>query len=85
MLVIVKYGDVEFGFQAFFDSKTGRRGNVLQVDRAKTGGYRLDSSDNLILRVDIEDNWHAIDICEVLEQQSFAFHDRHSGARTDIS
>ena len=85
MLVVVHDWNIQFFFQACFDLETFGSFDIFKVDASESGCdglYRFDKFVRVFLvHFDIE----YVDTCKDLEQQSFPFHHRLAGQRTDIS
>ena len=68
-----------------FDLEAAWRGDVLQVDAAEARRERGDRRDDLVGAGAGQADRHRVDVGEPLEQQRFAFHDRHRGGGADVT
>ena len=73
MLVVVKDGNIEFFFQAVFDFKTARRGNVFEIDAAERGRNVFDRFDNFMRVFRRQTNRKSVNAAEFFEQLAFSF------------
>gem|GEM_PF-3079417 len=85
MLIIMKYWDSSSFFEFFFDVKTLRRFDVLQINTSESSRntqYRLD---DLVRILSIKHNRHCIDSAKLLKQDTLTFHDRQRRKSAKIS
>lgn len=70
VLVVVKHGDVQLALSRS-SIQTLRRGDIFEVDRAKTWCDSLDSSNYLVWRVNIECDGTASSPAKCLKSRAF--------------
>jgi hypothetical protein len=85
VLVVVEDGDVETVSQGLLDDEALGRLDVLEIDAAHRRGQHLAEPDDIVgfRRVDLQ--VEDIDVCEALEQDPLALHDRLAGERSDVA
>ena len=71
--------------QAVFNDKAFRSLDILKVDAAESGGHKLHQIDDFGRVFGIYADGKGIHIAKGLEQQGFAFHNRHGGGGADIA
>ena len=85
MLVIVEDGNIEFGTKSLFDFEAARCGDIFKVNAAVRGGNRLHNRDDLFSVLRIQDNRPRINVTELLEENSLAFHNGKSSLGTNVA
>jgi hypothetical protein len=85
VLIVVEDGDLHRLPQSFLDVEAVGRANVLEIDAADCRFEELAEADYVVgilgAHLEIED----VEISELLEEISFAFHHRLAGERADVS
>ena len=85
VLVIMEDRNVQHLFQAAFDFEAARRADVFQVDPAERRCDGSNVRDDFFNILRIQGNRNGIHIPEAFEQGRFAFHNRNSCFRSDIT
>ncbi len=85
VLVVVHDGDVQFFFQPLLDFKTFRRGNIFQVDTAKSGLENFDRAHEFVHVFGVEFQVETVNIGVNLEQEAFPLHHRFAGFGADVA
>ncbi len=71
--------------KSFFNLETARRGNVFEVNTAKSGRNLLHRAHDLVRVFCIQTDRKRVDAGKLFEQHRLAFHDRHGRGWTDIA
>ena len=79
MLVIVENGDIAALLELALYLKAARRRDILKVHAAKRACKKIDGVYDLVNILAADAQRNGIDAAELLKQQAFALHDRHSG------
>ena len=85
MLIVVEDGDVEGLLEALFDLEALGRADVLEVDAAEGGRDHLAEADDLLRILGVDLDVEDVDVCEALEEDALAFHDRLAGECADVA
>src|SRR5271167_4941832 len=85
MLVVVKNRNVHRLPQGFFDVKTLRRLDVLQIDASEGKFQQLADFDDVVRIVTVDFDVEYIDIGKTLEEHSLTFHHRFARESADIA
>ena len=85
MLVIVHDRDVQHLVEASLDLEALRRLDVLQLDGAESGRDDRDGANNLLGVLARQQDGHAVDTDQRIEQDRLALHHRHAGHRPDVA
>ena len=85
MLVVMKHWDITAFLQLFFNFKTARRCDVLQIDTAKAFGNQRNRADDFIYIFGINTDWKSVYPAKLFKQGTFSFHNGHGRSRSDIS
>ena len=85
MLVIVEHWNVHLFLEGLLDYKTIGRLDVLEVYTTKTASECLDDVNELLRVLLVNDEVDRVDICELFEEDGFAFHDWLTSQRPDVT
>ncbi len=85
VLVVVKNGDVQGGFQPLFNLKASGGGDVLQIDAPEAGSHPGHRLDDFLRVLGVQTDGDGIDAPKFFEQDGFSLHNRHGGMGPDVS
>ena len=85
MLIIMENGNIALLFQLLLDLETAGSGDILQIHAAAAAGNHIYGIHNLVYILALDAQRECVHIAKLLEQDTFAFHNRHTCLRTDIA
>ena len=81
----MEHRNVQRFLQPFFDFKTARRADVLQVDASEARCEPGDGLDDFLRILGVQADGNRVHTGEFLEQDSLSLHDRHGCVGTDVA
>ena len=85
VLIVMEHRDAHFLLEGLLDDEAFGSLDVLKVDAAERGFHRPYGGDELFGAARLEAQVEHVDVCEILEQDALAFHDRLGGVRPDVA